>query len=241
MSGWIETMLVVKGKIPLLHLHAWRLQRGIFQSGNSISIEKATSLLTQNLIDNSIEKSYRLRVEIQKSGDKWTSSSKVTDWNLGFFLARPEGYKLTLSKTFYKNYQDLWNQKSTERFIYDTAFSAAQQNGFDDVIVLNQNGTIADSSIFNVWMLKDQTLYTPSDKDAPVRGVFKEFLLRNSPFTIIEKNISVEEIQNADAVLLSNALRGMQWVQQIDDKAFKKAEMVENINDWANSFLKISD
>lgn len=237
MSGWIETMLVVKGKIPLLHLHVWRLQRGIFQSGNSISIEKATLLLTQNLIDISIEKSYRLRVEIQKSGDKWTSSSKVTDWNLGFFSARPEGYKLSLSKDFSKNYQDLWNQKSTERYIYDTAFFAAQKNGFDDVIVLNQNGTITDSSIFNIWMLKDQTLYTPSDKDAPVRGVFKEFLLRNSPFTIIEKDISVEEIQNADAVLLSNALRGMQWVQHIDDKAFKKAEMVENINDWANDWL----
>jgi branched-subunit amino acid aminotransferase/4-amino-4-deoxychorismate lyase len=240
MAGWIETMLVVEGKIPLIQLHAWRLQRGVYQSGNKISIEKATSLLNQHSINLSPEKSYRLRVEIQLSENNWTSSATISEWNLEIFSARHEGYKLTISKETPKNYLDVGNQKSTERTIYENAFIKAQKNSFDDVLVLNQNGTIADTSIFNVWILQDNILYTPSDLEAPVRGVFKEFLLRNSTFSIIEKEITLDEILNADAVLLSNALRGMQWVQLIDDKLFEKPEIVETINDWANDYLKLT-
>lgn len=239
MSGWIETMRVVKGEIPFLDIHAWRLRRGIFQSGKQITEEESKNILLSQVHSLPKNKNFRLRTVVENSNNNWRATSTFSEWKEEIFTARHEGYKLQIFKYSSKIYSEYFNQKTTERSLYDTAFSWAQQQGFDDALILNSEGNIADTCLFNSWVFKNNTLYTPPDHASPVRGVFKEFLLRNAPFTIIEKELSIEEILSAETVLLSNALRGMQWAQQIDNKRFEKHEIVDTINEWANDYLKL--
>lgn len=52
-----------------------------------------------------------------------------------------------------------------------------------------------------------------------VPGVLRELLLTRLPTTkIIEKSISIEDIYMADEIFLTNAIRGIRWVEFMDEK-----------------------
>ena len=89
----------------------------------------------------------------------------------------------------------------------------------DDALVLNDNDTIADASIYNVFIVKDGVVFTPPLSDGPVAGVLRELLLTRLPDTkIIEQTITIKDLYNADEIFLTNALRGIRWVEFLDEK-----------------------
>jgi branched-subunit amino acid aminotransferase/4-amino-4-deoxychorismate lyase len=91
----------------------------------------------------------------------------------------------------------------------------AVSKGWADAVVFNEEGLVADACIYSVFVWKDGVLFTPPAADMPVRSVFKEWLMRNSVFPIVERSLSAQDLRDADLIVLSNAVRMMQvglWV-----------------------------
>ena len=228
--GLIETIKVVNGRLVFKNLHVKRL----FNSLQLIKVnesefkveDRILRLLKYECIENGM-KNFRLRIEVQKNRAhdympdiaalKWNCTLKPLD-NPKYFL-NDVGLKITLLPKHKKTIDSFANVKHTERNIYNKAIEYATENGFDDALVLNENNTIADASIYNIFIIKDGIISTPCLEDAPVAGVLRELLLTRLPtIKIIERSISIQDIYNADEIFFTNAIRGIRWVEYIDDK-----------------------
>ncbi len=66
-------------------------------------------------------------------------------------------------------------------------------------------------------------IYTPALTEGCVAGVMRKYIIGQlavTGFNCIEKEITVEELLNADEVFLTNSIYNMRWVKNINDKTF---------------------
>jgi branched-chain amino acid aminotransferase len=117
---------------------------------------------------------------------------------------------------------ELANLKSNNYLLYAMAAIHAKQNRCSDSLVLNTHGRVCDASIANVFWVKNGRVFTPPLSEGCVAGVMRKHLLQ-SPYGIEERPCSVEDIENADEVFLTNAIAGIRWVQSFKEKIFKNS------------------
>jgi len=106
--------------------------------------------------------------------------------------------------------------KSNNYLLYSLAAMYGRERGLDDCLVLNSHGRLADSTIANLFYIKDHRFYTPPLSEGCVAGVMRRFLLEALPragYSVREQPVSPEELAGADEVFLTNALRGIRWVR----------------------------
>jgi branched-chain amino acid aminotransferase len=108
--------------------------------------------------------------------------------------------------------------KSNNFLLYAQAAIYAREQGVSDCLVLNSHGRIADSTIANVFYIRDGVIYTPPLSEGGVAGVMRRYLLEVLPeagYTVYEQPVSVEDLADADELLLTNAVRGISWVRSL--------------------------
>jgi len=98
--------------------------------------------------------------------------------------------------------------KTTHRPLYAEAFKAATQAGFDDVLFLNLRGEVTEGAIHNLFVEKGGRLFTPPIECGLLAGVHRRHLLETRP-DVSERVLHLEDLRQADAVYLSNAVRGL--------------------------------
>ncbi len=106
--------------------------------------------------------------------------------------------------------------KSNNYLLYSLAAMYGLERGLDDCLVLNSHGRLADSTIANLFYIKDDRFYTPPLSEGCVAGVMRRYLLKALPqvgYSVQEQPVSPEELAGADEVFLTNALRGIRWVR----------------------------
>lgn len=94
----------------------------------------------------------------------------------------------------------------------------AKEQHLNDAILLNSDGNIADSTIANVFIVTNGRIKTPALSEGPVAGIMRRFLinqLKINNYEVEEGVVSVEEMQNANEIWLTNAIYGIRWVKQI--------------------------
>jgi para-aminobenzoate synthetase/4-amino-4-deoxychorismate lyase len=102
--------------------------------------------------------------------------------------------------------------KTTYRPLYATAFQRAAREGFDDVLFFNNRGELTEGAISSVFIEKDGRLVTPPIDCGLLPGVHRRHLLETR--TDIEERIfNEDDLRRADAVYLSNAVRGLRRVE----------------------------
>jgi para-aminobenzoate synthetase/4-amino-4-deoxychorismate lyase len=98
--------------------------------------------------------------------------------------------------------------KTTHRPLYAEAFKAATQAGFDDVLFLNLRGEVTEGAIHNLFVEKGGRLFTPPIECGLLAGVHRRHLLETRP-DVSERVLHLEDLRQADAVYLFNAVRGL--------------------------------
>lgn len=102
----------------------------------------------------------------------------------------------------------------------------AHARGWDDALLLNAFGRVTESTIANLFVVNDQTLYTPPLSEGCVAGVIRRHLLECLPghgFRIEEAALLWEDVQKADEIFLTNAIRGVRPVARLGDVHYGSA------------------
>lgn len=81
----------------------------------------------------------------------------------------------------------------------------AQKEGADEVLII-KNGFLSDISYANIVVSIDGALYTP--KNCLLKGTRRQQLLDEG--TIIERELTVEDLRKATAVFIINAMLGLE-------------------------------
>jgi len=98
--------------------------------------------------------------------------------------------------------------KTTHRPVYAEAFKAATQAGFDDVLFLNLRSEVTEGAIHNIFIEKNGRLFTPSVDCGLLAGVQRRHILETHP-NVEERILYPQDLHQADAIYLSNAVRGL--------------------------------
>jgi branched-chain amino acid aminotransferase len=234
-DGLFETMKVIDGQIILARYHFERLFSGIdllkyetpalFTPKN---IEKAIVELCQK---NNCSKMGRVRLSIFGGNgglydDKRTLEYLVECWPLddAAITFNENGLVIDICPDAIKYCDKFSNLKSSNFLPYTIAALYAKENRLNDCVLLNNYGRIADSTIANVFIVKDKTIYTCGLEEGCINGVMRRFLLEElkmEQYQFVEKPLMVKDLEEADEVFLSNAIKGIRWVKQFRNAEYK--------------------
>jgi para-aminobenzoate synthetase / 4-amino-4-deoxychorismate lyase len=101
--------------------------------------------------------------------------------------------------------------KTTHRTLYASALKAASETGFADVLFLNTRGEVTEGAINNVFIEKQGRWITPPVGCGLLAGVFRRHLLETRS-NVEEGIIRPDDLLSADAIYLTNAVRGVRRV-----------------------------
>ena len=114
----------------------------------------------------------------------------------------------------------------------------AAARGMEDALMLNGEGRACCSTIANLFMLKGETLSTPSRDQGILTGVMRQALLASAQhlgFDTEERAIAPAELLNADAVFLTNSLRFIRPVRALDHQPLATADVSRLIDALCDS------
>lgn len=101
--------------------------------------------------------------------------------------------------------------KTTNRRLYDDSYAGYSARGFYDVIFLNERGEVTEGAISNIFIKKGEQFLTPPVSSGALNGIFRrDFLGTNG--NALEKALTLDDLKSADAIFLTNAIRGMTQV-----------------------------
>lgn len=98
------------------------------------------------------------------------------------------------------------------------SLQGAQQNGFDETIMLNERGEVAECTSANIFCVQDGTVVTPPLSSGCLEGVTRSVLLELAPAAGIparEQNLRVEDLCAASEVFISSTNRSLSGVGEI--------------------------
>ena len=98
--------------------------------------------------------------------------------------------------------------------------SEAHWNGYDEAIVLNQDGHIAEGSAMNLFLIRDGKLITSAVSDNILEGITRNTVIQLAQnelgLTIIERNVDRSELYIADEVFFCGTGAQVAAVKEID-------------------------
>ena len=99
----------------------------------------------------------------------------------------------------------------------------ANNANVDDAIMLDLYGFVAETNATNIFMIKNESVYTPL-ADACLPGITRGLIIKicsENKIPIYEKNISVTELYNADQVFTTGTMGELAQVIEIDKRKIK--------------------
>lgn len=105
----------------------------------------------------------------------------------------------------------------------------AVRAGFDEALVLDQNGHISEGSAMNIFMLRNGTLITPPVTDNILEGITRRSVIelaRNElGLEVVERSIDRTEVFIADELFLTGTAAQITAVTKVDHRPVGKGEM----------------
>ena len=115
----------------------------------------------------------------------------------------------------------------------------AVDNGYDDAIMLGDDGTVAEGSGQNIFIVKNNNIFTPPNSTGALNGITRRTVIeiaKSKNISIEEKNLTVEDLKNADEVFFTGTATGVIGVVSIDGDDISNGKVGEITSDLINSY-----
>lgn len=231
-DGCFETMKVVNGKIILNDLHFARLLSSLETLGFNLKDSFTATMLSDKVLElvkkNKHVDYARVRINVFRGEgglfdvendlpnyiiESWILDKSVEDFN-------DNGFEVDVFKDARKACDHFSHIKSNNFLPYVMAAKWAKSHQLNEALLLNASDRLADATIANVFIVQNGILRTPAITEGCVAGVMRKYLInacRKEGIPVEETAVSVEALQNASEVFLTNAIRGIRWVKQIGE------------------------
>lgn len=233
-DGLFETMVVKNSKLRLRTFHFERLFSGM----NLMKFE-IPKLFTAKYLENELlslcrkNKLTNARVRLavfRGDGGLYDAQTMqpnfvIQAWPLPehVFQLNENGLVIDVFPEARKQQDIFANIKSANYLPYIMGALYAKENRLNDCLILNADGNIADATIANVFLIKDNSIITPALSEGCVAGVMRRYIIENASvvgYEVTEKIVKIEDIEQVDEVFLTNATYGIRWVKQFRNKVY---------------------
>ncbi|MEK7571623.1 MAG: branched-chain amino acid transaminase [Patescibacteria group bacterium] len=97
----------------------------------------------------------------------------------------------------------------------------ANENGYDEAILLNKFGNVAEGSAENIFIVRDGTLITPGFSEGVLEGITRKSVIeiaQDVGIEVIERPIPRSELYIADEAFLTGTACQVAWIEKIDNR-----------------------
>lgn len=112
----------------------------------------------------------------------------------------------------------------------------AIRKGFSDALLLNEKGYVSETTCANVFIIKDNSIITPPIEDGLLSGIIRGWIIEN--FKVYERSITLDDLEKADEVFITNSLMGIMPVRGIDRIDFTKEKVTDEIKSKYNKYIE---
>lgn len=187
--------------IVRLDAHLARLQKSAWCLGFKCDLDTLKQQLENYLLNLDSAYTWRLRLALASDGTVALSSGVL------HLITTPVNVIFASSTTASTNF--LLAHKTSVRQVYDAAWQEAEQQGAFDAIFLNEQGFVTEGGRSNVFAKIKGQWFTPPLAAGVLPGVMRAQVLSDPSYSAQEKNLSLDELLNAEELLLCNSLRGI--------------------------------
>ena len=234
-----ETLKVVNGKIFFWEDHYFRLMSSMrimrMDIPMNFTMEFLESEILKTVEANNLSKSsarVRLNVDRGEGGKYLPSSTSEVSFNIvaeshcnPFYAIQEEATCLVdLYKDFFMAPGLLSGLKSNNKAIQVMGSIYANENNFDNCLILNTNKNVIEALNGNLFLVKGDKIKTPPLEDGCLKGVMRkqilELLSKDVNLVVEEASISPFELQKADELFITNVIKGVVPITRYRKKTY---------------------
>ena len=237
-DGLFETVKWINGELQFIDEHFTRLWNGLQVLQFNIPKHFTPDFLQEEIISllqkNAHHKIARIRITLFR-GDgglydaadhtpnyliqTWALPDDIGSWN-------SNGLVLGIYNEIKKSCDILSNLKHNNFLPYAMAALYAKNEKWNDAVLLNTTGRICDTTMANIFLVKNEIVYTASLAEGCIAGIMRKNMVQQlvkNNMQVNEGQLTVDDLLNADEVFLTNSIYNMRWVQSIGDKKYAHA------------------
>ncbi|OFX17057.1 MAG: hypothetical protein A2033_15765 [Bacteroidetes bacterium GWA2_31_9] len=252
-DGFFETIHVCKSKIQFLNFHFER----IIDSAQKLKM-KLPSHFNEDFLKNDILKllnknkfylGARVRLSIfRKDGGLYTPESNLASYTIEaeklpihIYELNKIGLKIGIYDEIKKQISVLSSIKSNNSLIYILASIYKTEKNFDDCLLLNEHNDIIEATSSNLFVVKNNVIYTNSTSSGCVNGVMRNAIIDlaiSQKYIVYDDCIFKEaDLIEADEIFLTNAISGIKWVMSFKDRRYFNKVSKKLIEELNNQFI----
>lgn len=244
-----ETLKVLDGKILFLEDHYFRLMASTrivrMDLPMNFTMEYFEEQVKTLLQSKEAAAAYRVRFTVfRQSGGFYLPKTNETAFLVTaeplenpMYVIANNAYEVELFKDFYVTKQLLSTLKSTNKMVQITGSIFADENGYDNCLLLNDEKNVVEALQSNLFMLLNGKLITPPVTDGCLNGIMRKQILalarKMEGIEVLEESVSPFELQKADEIFLTNVIKGIQSVTKYRKKEYKTdlaTELLKKLN-----------
>jgi branched-subunit amino acid aminotransferase/4-amino-4-deoxychorismate lyase len=212
-----------QGRPLLWSLHKRRLAASLASLGaGNAAVLPTENELCELLNAAGLDGPARMRVVAQRSETSlWNIEASTTSNDAVGSELQPA--RLTIQR--WPSAPPLAGHKTLARLAWDLARERAQQRGCDDALLIDSGENLLETSVANVWVMRDGVVRTPRAPDLCLPGVMREWLLENlSRADLVAEigELTLPDLVSADEVWLSNAIVGVRRVGAVGEQQWRE-------------------
>ena len=218
---------------PVEHFERWKQNCGILRINVPLSPEELCAITVELMRRNRFESNVYVRPLAYKSAERVGVSPDSQD--AFAIVALPFGEYLHADKGIHAGV-------SSWRRIEDNAIPArakicgayvnsalasdeARQSGFDEAILLNESGHVAEGATCNIFMVRKGTLITPPVHENVLEGITRDTVIRLAEqelgLLVMERPIDRSELYICDELFFTGTAVGLAPVVRVDHRPVK--------------------
>ncbi|RTL10325.1 MAG: aminotransferase class IV [Flavobacteriaceae bacterium] len=244
-----ETIKVLDNKVLFLEDHYFRLMASMricrMEIPMNFTMEYFESQIVNLVQALNIANSYRVRFSVYRDSEGFylPKSRKVkfivtaSPLNFELYVLGKENYEVELYKDFYISKQLLSTLKTNNKMIQITGSIFADENGYDNCLILNDEKNVVEALQSNLFMKTGNVVVTPPVSDGCLNGIMRkqvlEILKKTEGIVVKETSISPFDLQKADELFLTNVISGIQPITKYRKKEYGiefTAEVLKRLN-----------
>ena len=202
----IETMRADGGRIALLDLHLARLAASADALGYGLDAD-AVRQRAAGAAGAVGEGGHVVRLTLGPAGDVEVETRALDGAPLRTAWVDPEPFRDAGSPRC--------THKTTDRGHYRRRWDRARARGADEAVLVNAHGEVTEGTRTNVWARLDGRLWTPPVAAGGLAGVYRAHVLATHP-DAGERTLTPGDLGRAEAVFLTNAVRGWMPVRLVE-------------------------
>ena len=105
--------------------------------------------------------------------------------------------------------------------------------------MFNTENRIIESANSNIFYVKNNIIFTPQLREGCVDGTMRNCILslKDLDYKIVENEVKIRDILEAEEVFLTNAIQGVRWVSQIEAQQFTDQKVAKLLTNKINQLV----